>query len=155
MDLIKTQKDKTQVHLLCNDHIPNFAMKNEFQTITFSLKMNHLEIHEDEYFGYVIEEGGAFLCVSITIKNLTNEILSFSKNDFVITYDNEGPYEAEEYFEVKNQFEDEMALKPFEEVKGKYVYIINKNAKKIAFKYFEAYDDQRVKEYRLRYHIAQ
>lgn len=155
MDLIKTRKDKSQVHLLCNDHVPNFAMKNEFQTSSFSLRMNHLEIHEEEFYGYTIEEGGMFLCVSLTIRNLTNEILSFSKNDFFIMYDKEGPYEPEENFNVKHQFEDEMALKPYEEIHGKYVFIISSSTKKITFKYFEAYDDQRVKEYRLRYVIPQ
>ena len=155
MNLIKIRKNKTQLHLLCKDHIPNFAMKNEFQTITFSLKINRLEIHEDEYFGYVIEEGGAFLCIDLTIKNLTGEILSFSRSDFLISYDRDGPFDAEEYFGAEKQFEDLLVLKPFEAITGKYVYIISKNAKKIAFKYYEAYDDQHMKEYRLRYIIEQ
>ncbi len=155
MDLIKTRKDKSQIHLLLNDHVPNYAMKNEFQTSSFSLKLNYLEIHEDEYFGYVIEKGGVFLCTNVLIKNLTNEILSFSKNDFLISYDKEGPFEAEENFGVTGQFEDEIALRPYEEVKGKYVYIMSQNAKKIAFKFYEPYDDQNMKEYRLRYVIPQ
>ena len=155
MDLIKTRKDKTQMHLLCRDHVPNFAMKNEFQTITFSLKINQLEIHEDEYFGYVIEEGGVFLCVDLVIKNLTNESLSFSKSDFLISYDHDGPFEAEEHFGAEKQFEDLIILRPFAQISGKYVYIISRNAKKIAFKYYESYDDQRMKEYRLRYTVEQ
>lgn len=155
MDLIKIRKNKTQLHLLCKDHIPNFAMKNEFQTITFSLKINRLEIHEDEYFGYVIEEGGAFLCIDLTIKNLTGEILSFSRSDFLISYDCDGPFDAEEYFGADNQFNDLLVIQPFESVNGKYVYTISKSAKKIAFKYYESYDDQHMKEYRLRYVISQ
>lgn len=155
MDLIKTCRNSTKMHLLCKDHVPNFAMKNEFQTITFSLKMNHLEIHEEEFYGYVMEDGGTFLCVNVTITNLMKETLPFQKSDFVITYDSEGPYEAEEYFGVDAQFEDEWELKPNETKTGVFVYTISKYAKKIAFKYFELYDDQRIKEYRLRYIISQ
>ena len=153
MDLIKTKIDKTQMHILCKDHVPNFAMKNEFQTNTFSMKMIQLELHEEEYYGYVIEEGGAFFCVYITIKNITNEPLSLSKNDFLIYYDNDGPYEPEGNFNVEEQFQDIILLKPFAQETGKLVYIISKNSKKIAFKYFEYYDDMTMKEYRLRYNI--
>ncbi len=153
MDLIKTKKDKTQVHILCKDHVPNFAMKNEFQTNSFSLKMNRLEMHEEEFYGYTIEEGGVFLCVDITIRNLLDQELILDKNEFLISYDNEGLFEPEEYFHVLNQFKDQILLKPNEQITGKYVFIIAHNAKKIAFKYYESYEDQYPKEYRLRYQI--
>ena len=155
MNLIRTKEDKTQIHILCKDHVPNYAMKNEFQTNTFSIKMNQLELHEEEYYGYVVDDGGAFFCVNITIKNLTNELLKISKNDFYIVYDNEGPYEPESYFNVNEQFQDNILLNPSEEAIGKYVFIISKNTKKIAFKYFEYYEDLSMKEYRLRYNIQQ
>ena len=29
MNLIRTKDDKTQIHILCKDHVPNYAMKNE------------------------------------------------------------------------------------------------------------------------------
>lgn len=154
MDLLRTRKDKSQIHLLCKDHIPNFAMKNEFQTLTFSLKLNHLEIHEEEYYGYIIEEGGVFLCVDVTIKNLTNETLFFAKDTFYIMYDMEGPFEPEEFFHVEGQFQDELTLQPYSNITGKFIYIISHDAKKIAFKYYESYDDQYPKEYRLRYRIT-
>lgn len=153
MDLIKTKKDKTQVHILCKDHVPNFAMKNEFQTNSFSLKMNRLEMHEEEFYGYTIEEGGVFLCVDITIRNLLDQDLILDKNEFLMSYDNEGLFEPEEYFHVFNQFKDQIQLKPNEQITGKYVFIIAHNAKKIAFKYYESYEDQYPKEYRLRYQI--
>lgn len=153
MDLIKTKKDKTQVHILCKDHVPNFAMKNEFQTNTFSLKMNRLEIHEEEYYGYIIEEGGVFLCVDITIRNLLDQQLNLDKNDFLISYDSEGLFEPEDYFYVENQLKDKIQLNKNEQITGKFVYIIANNSKKIAFKYYETYDDQYPKEYRLRYQI--
>lgn len=153
MDLIKTKKDKTQVHILCKDHVPNFAMKNEFQTNSFSLKMNRLEMHEEEFYGYTIEEGGVFLCVDITIRNLLDQELILDKNEFLISYDNEGLFEPEEYFHVLNQFKDQIQLKPNEQITGKYVYIIAHNSKKITFKYYESYEDQYPKEYRLRYQI--
>lgn len=153
MDLIKTKKDKTQVHILCKDHVPNFAMKNEFQTNSFSLKMNRLEMHEEEFYGYTIEEGGVFLCVDITIRNLLDQDLILDKNEFLMSYDNEGLFEPEEYFHVLNQFKDQIQLKPNEQITGKYVFIIAHNAKKIAFKYYESYEDQYPKEYRLRYQI--
>lgn len=155
MNLIRTKPDKTQIHILCKDHVPNYAMKNEFQTNVFSVKMNQLELHEEEYYGYIVDEGGAFFCVNITIKNLTNENLNLSKNDFYIVYDNEGPYEPEANFEVDEQFKDILQLEPYQISTGKYVFIISKNAKKIAFKYFEYYDDFSMKEYRLRYNIQQ
>ena len=47
--------------------------------------------------------------------------------------------------------EDEIALKPFEEVKGKLVYIIASSAKKVTFRYVEMYDDDSEKQYKLRY----
>ena len=153
MDLIKTKKDKSQVHILCKDHVPNFAMKNEFQTNSFSLKLNRLEMHEEEFYGYTIEEGGVFLCVDITIRNLLDQELILDKNEFLMSYDNEGLFEPEEYFHVVDQFKDQIILKPNEQVTGKYVFIIAHNAKKIAFKYYESYEDQYPKEYRLRYQI--
>lgn len=155
MNLIRTKDDKTQIHILCKDHVPNYAMKNEFQTNAFSIKMNQLELHEEEYYGYIVDEGGAFFCVNITIKNLTNEELILSKNDFYIYYDNEGPYEPEANFEVDEQFQDNLRLEPYQKITGKFVFIISKNAKKITFKYFEYYDDFSMKEYRLRYNIQQ
>ena len=39
------------------------------------------------------------------------------------------------------------------EIKGKYIYIINENAKKITLRYIEEYEDDKYKEYRLRYVI--
>ncbi len=155
MNLIRTKIDKSQIHILCKDHVPNYAMKNEFQTNTFSVKMNQLELHEEEYYGYIVDDGGAFFCVNITIKNLTNELLNLSKNDFYIYYDNEGPYEPEANFNVDEQFTDAMQLKAYEQITGKFVFIISKNAKKVAFKYFEYYEDLTMKEYRLRYNIQQ
>lgn len=153
MDLIKIKKDKTQVHILCKDHIPNFAMKNEFQTNTFSLRINRLEIHEEEYYGYVIEEGGVFLCVDVTIKNLQDQELILDKNEFLISFDSEGLFEPEDYFYVQDQLKDQIILKQNEQITGKYIYIISYQAKKIIFKYYETYDDQYPKEYRLRYQI--
>ncbi|MGN1343867.1 MAG: hypothetical protein ACI4U3_04760 [Traorella sp.] len=145
MDVIKTRKDQTQLHILCKDHIPNFAMKNEFQTNSFSLKVNLIEIHEEAFYGYIIENGGVFLCFDMIIKNITNEKLILSKDEFVIFYDSFGPYEPEEYFNVENQFHDVINIEPFSEILGKYVYIIDKNSKKIVLKYFENYDDLSMK----------
>ena len=152
MDLNKTTNEKQIIYLI-NDHCPNQAMRNEFQTNTFTLKINKLEIVEKECCGYVVDEGGIFLIASITLHNLSNEILSFSKNDLLISYDKEDPYEAEEYFGVPYQFEDEIALKPNDEVKGKLVYIIAESAKKVTFRYFENYDDDTEKQYKLRYNL--
>ena len=39
MDLIKTTNEKQIIYLI-NDHCPNQAMRNEFQTNTFTLKIN-------------------------------------------------------------------------------------------------------------------
>ncbi len=44
-------------------------------------------------------------------------------------------------------------MKPNEEVKGKLVYIIAESAKKVTFRYFENYDDDTEKQYKLRYNL--
>lgn len=153
MDLLKYKKDGTILHLLCNDHIPNPAMKNEFVTSTFKLKLYKLEWYETSLNGYSVEQGGVFLSVTIGIKNLTREIIAFTREDLLISNDHYDPYPPEEYFEVEGQLEDEIALRPNEEIKGKYIYIINENAKKITLRYIEEYEDDKYKEYRLRYVI--
>lgn len=153
MDLIKTLKNKKQMTLLIRDHCPNQAMRNEFQTMFFSLKILKMELMEGECEGYIVEEGGVFLVVSLQIKNLSNEIVSFRKGDLLISYDKENAYEAEENFGVAHQLDDEIALKPNEEVKGKLIYVIASNAKRITFRYLEYYDDESEKQYKLKYLI--
>ena len=102
MDLIKIE-NQHQIRLLINDHCPNQAMRNEFQTQTFSFKIHRLEWMK-ECEGYQVDEGGIFLHLPASVSELvTNEILSFSKNNILISYDNEEPYEAEENFGVLAQ----------------------------------------------------
>lgn len=151
MDLLKIKKDGSFLHLLCNDHIPNPAMKNEFVTASFKLKLHKLEWIESALNGYQVEHGGVFLLATVSITNLTREILLFTNKDLLISCDHYEAYPAEDYFEVDHQLEDEIALCPNEEIKGKYIYIIAQSAKKVIFRYVEEYEDERFKEYKLRY----
>lgn len=154
MDVIKKDKDKQVSHILIQDHIPNRAFINEFQTNFFTLKLQSIEIVESCLQGYQVEEGGVFLVLHVMIRNNTNEILDIYKEDFALYYDETEPYPPEENFQVPFQFPDEFSLKPLEECKGSYIFIISKNAKKICFFHHEYYDEEDFKMYRLRYRLG-
>lgn len=150
MDVIKKDQNNHISHLLIHDHIPNPAFINEFQTNEFTLKLNSIELTK-QIGDYVMEEGGTFLLLHIALRNNTNEILDLYREDFLLSYDDEEAYPAEEYFNVPYQFKNEFALKPWEMVKGIFIYTIAENAKKICFFHNEYYDEEHYKTYRLRY----
>ena len=76
------------------------------------------------------------------------------RDDFMISFDGEGPFEAEAFFDVERQLPDEYALKPQEEIKGKLIFIIASDAKKIMLSYTEYFDDESEgKTYKLKYKI--
>ena len=101
-----------------------------------------------------MDEEAQFLLLHLTIHNLTNEILSMFKEDFLLLFDQEGPFEAEDDFGVPHQFPDTYALKPNEEQRGVLVYLIARNTKKITFTYTEYFEDESEgKTYRLKYEI--
>ena len=60
MEFIHKDKDNHLHHILCNDHIPNPAFINEFQTQLFSLKLHCIEMIEGILKGYYVDEGGAY-----------------------------------------------------------------------------------------------
>lgn len=129
MEIIQHEKEKQNV-LLTGDYCPNQALINEFQTIFFTCKVTKIELPGKELKDFVVEEQAQFLMLHVRIKNITNEILNMYKDDFMITFDEEGPFEAEDYFGVKNQLPDEYALKPMEEIYGSLIFIISSTAKK-------------------------
>lgn len=153
MDLLKRDKENQVTHLLLKDHIPNNAFINEFQTNFFTLKLNTIEIIEEVLNGYKVDEGGVFLLLHVSIRNNMNEILELEKDDFSLYYDKEGPFSPEENFGVRFQFDNEILFKPFEIMKGCFIFIIDKSTKKICFFHEEYYDDENFKLYRLRYKI--
>lgn len=140
--------------LLTGDYSPNHAMINEFQTSFFTCKVRRIELCGRVLNGFEVNEEGMFLKLHITIKNITNEILSMFKEDFEISCDDCFPYEAEEFFEAEKQFPDEYALKPQEEIAGCLVFIVKTATKKVCLSYTEYFDDESEgKTYRLKYKI--
>ena len=153
MEIMQFNHEKSSV-LLTQDYCPNHAMVNEFQTLFFTCKLMKIELAGKEIKDYIVDEGAQFLILHVCIKNITNEILTMYKDDFMIGFDNEGPFEAEGYFDVEYQLKDEYALKPQEEIKGKLIFIISSSAKKIIFSYTEYFDDESEgKTYKLKYKI--
>ncbi len=154
MEIIKYENNQSKI-LLTGDYCPNQALINEFQTLFFTCKVNEIELPGKEVGDYIVEEDAQFIILHVAIKNITNEILNMYNDDFMICFDEDGPYESEQNFGVPYQFPDEYALKPAEEIKGKIIFIISANTKKIQFRYTEYYDDESEgKTYKLKYKIA-
>ncbi|MEG2384960.1 MAG: hypothetical protein RSB19_05260 [Erysipelotrichaceae bacterium] len=154
MEILRIDKNKKTNVQLTKDYRPNPAMVNEFQTMFFTLKLNHVEIVDHELNDFVIDDMAQYLILDVSIHNITNEILSMFKYDFLLSFDSEEPYEPEDYFEVGHQLENEYALKPNEMKRGRIIYIIAKNAHKITFRFTEYFDDDSEgKTYRLKYEI--
>lgn len=153
MEILTKQNGKTQI-LFCEDYYSNPAMKNEFRTIFFECKVHTLELVEKELMGYVVEEEAKFLVVHMSIKNITNEILDMYREDFMILFDQEGPFYPENYFQLKYQFEDVYALKPQEEKKGCLVFLISTKTKQITLQFIECFEDEEEgKTYKLKYKL--
>lgn len=154
MEIVLHEQTKQSI-LLTSDYCPNPAMINEFQTIFFTCKLQRIELFGKELKDYVVEDGARFLLLHVSIRNMSNEILSMYKDDFMITFDGEGPFEAEANFGVYKQLPDEYALKPQEELHGCLAYIISSSAKKIMLSYTEYFDDDSEgKTYKLKYKIG-
>lgn len=154
MEIVKKDTNKKSSIILIPDHCPNPAMINEFQTAFFTFRVNRLELVEKELCGYEISPEAQYFIADITIRNNTNEILSMFKGDFLITFDKEAPFEAEDQFGVEHQLPNEYALKPNEKITGKLVYIIARGASKISIRYTEYFDDDtQGKTYRLKYRL--
>lgn len=140
--------------LLTGDYSPNHAMINEFQTSFFTCKVRRIELCGRKLKQYEVSEEGTFIKLHVTIKNMTNEILSMFKEDFEVSCDDGTPYEAEGNFEADKQLPDEYALKPMETIQGCLVFVILSATKKICFSYTEYFDDESEgKTYRLKYKI--
>lgn len=153
MEIITHEQEKDN-RLLTNDYYPNPAMMNQFQTQFFTCTLRRMELHGQELYGFRVDESAQFLLMHLTIKNIMNEIISMFREDFLIRFDQEGPFEAEEEFGVPHQFQDTYALKPNEEKKGCLVFIISHATKKITFSYTEYFeDDSEGKTYRLKYEL--
>lgn len=153
MEIMQVMQDKTNI-LFTQDYCPNQAMVNEFQTIFFTCKLMKIELAGKELKEFVVDEGAQFLVLHMRIKNITNEILVMYKDDFMITFDEEGPFEAEDNFGILYQFPDEYALKPQEEIKGKLIFIISSDVKKVMLSYSEYFEDESEgKTYKLKYVI--
>lgn len=155
MDIIKRDENNQVSHILVQDHIPNRAFVNEFQTNFFTLKLKSIEIVKSKLQGYKVDQGGVFLILHISIRNNTNEILDVYRDDFALYYDEDEPYPPEENFKVPFQLADILALKPLEEIKGSYIFTVSESAKRICFLHNEYYDEDDYKSYRLRYRITQ
>lgn len=153
MDILKRDRKNQISHILTNDHKPNPAFINEFQTNSFTLTLKSIELVEGNMGGYEVETGGMFVVMHITIRNNTNEIIDISREDFGMSYDKEEPYNPEENFHITHQLEDEFSLKPFESINGSYIFVASANAHKLCFLYNEVYDEEHYKLYHLRYKL--
>ena len=153
MEILQHEHNRNNI-LLTNDYCPNQAMINEFQTIFFTCKLTQIELAGKEIDDFIVDDGAQFLILHLKVTNITNEILTMYKDDFMITCDQDGPYEAENNFGVRNQFPDEYALKPQESKSGKLIFIISNSATKIMMTYTEYLDDESEgKTYKLKYKI--
>lgn len=153
MEILQQSFDRTN-KLLTQDYCPNPAMVNEFQTLFFTCKLLDIELPGKELEAFIVEENAQFLVLHLEITNITNEILTMYKDDFMISFDQEGPFAAEDYFGYAQQFTDEYALKPQEKIRGKLVFIISFDAKKIMLSYTECFDDESEgKTYKLKYKL--
>jgi hypothetical protein len=141
MEILQHEHNRNNI-LLTNDYCPNQAMINEFQTIFFTCKLTQIELAGKEIDDFIVDDGAQFLILHLKVTNITNEILTMYKDDFMITFDQDGPYEAENNFGVRNQFPDEYALKPQESKSGKLIFIISNSATKIMMTYTEYFDDE-------------
>lgn len=154
MEIIRHEKNKSVVTLFSNDYSINKAMKNEFNTSFFNLKVNKIEVFENELNSYVVEDDVIFLVIDISIKNLTNDVLNMYKEDLLISYDNEEPYCSEDFFNVTGQLQDEYAIKRNETITGKLVFLVSNEAKIVTLGFTEYYDDDvEGKTYRVKYII--
>ena len=153
MEILQHEHNRNNI-LLTNDYCPNQAMINEFQTIFFTCKLTQIELAGKEIDDFIVDDGAQFLILHLKVTNITNEIMTMYKDDFMITFDQDGPYEAENNFGVRNQFPDEYALKPQESKSGKLIFIISNSATKIMMTYTEYFDDESEgKTYKLKYKI--
>ena len=153
MEILQHEHNRNNI-LLTNDYCPNQAMINEFQTIFFTCKLTQIELAGKEIDDFIFDDGAQFFILHLKVTNITNEILTMYKDDFMITFDQDGPYEAENNFGVRNQFPDEYALKPQESKSGKLIFIISNSATKIMMTYTEYFDDESEgKTYKLKYKI--
>ena len=91
MEIIQHEQQKHNI-LLTSDYCPNQAMINEFQTIFFTCKLQRIELCGKELKDFIVDDGARFIKLHVTIRNITNEILTMYKDDFMITFDNEGPF---------------------------------------------------------------
>ena len=153
MEILQHNYERQNI-LLTEDYSPNPAMINEFQTLFFTCKLMKIELCGQELNDFVVDDDAQFLMLHLSIKNITNEILMMYKDDFMSSFDQEGPFAAEDYFGYAQQFTDEYALKPQEKIRGKLVFIISFDAKKIMLSYTECFDDESEgKTYKLKYKL--
>ena len=128
MEIIAHEKDGDKI-LLTSDYCPNPAMKNAFQTQFFTCTLRSIELCNQKLRQYVVSE-------------------------FYIRFDDEGPFEPEEEFDVAHQLPDTYALKPNETKRGCLVFIVAANTKRLTFSYTEYFDDDSEgKTYRLKYQL--
>lgn len=154
MKILTVKEGKPQIQF-CEDYNSNPAMKNEFQTVFFTCKIQALELPGRELMEYTVDEEAKFLIIHMSIKNITNEILDIYQEDFTILFDKEGPFMPEDYFNLKYQFPNMYALKPQEERKGCLVFLIASETKQITFQFIEVFDDEEEgKTYKLKYKLS-
>ncbi len=153
MDVVKIDKAQKQKHILVNDHIPNRAFKNEFQTNHFTLKLHKIFIYENQLGKQRVQEGGSFLVLDMSIRNNTSESLELLSEEFLLSYDDGELFTPEICFHHPKQFEDVVTLDALQQKRGLYIFLVASNCKKISLHHFEWYGEEDFKRYRLRYKL--
>lgn len=151
MYVIKIDKNGHKSRILCNDHKPNPAFVNEFQTTSFTLKLEFIEQIEGDFCGYKIDEGSYFVLYHMHLRNNTNEEICIFSDDFQLNINKHKLYLVEEYLQLENQFENECILNPWEEKKGYYLFVVSNQIVHADLFYCEYYDEEYEKQYHLRY----
>lgn len=150
MKITKYHNQKAQV-ILGKDYQPNCAMINEFQSDKINCRLLEMEIYEDDLNGYIVDDDAQFLVCTFYLRNCTKKIINIPMRSFGIKVDMIGPYDAEDYFSLPNQFSNIITLCAYEVAIGKIVFIVSKKIKKLMIVYKENEDDD--KFYKLKYNF--
>ncbi len=148
MDLIKIDKTNKTSRQLLNDHIPNRAFKNEYQTNDFTFMLHHMELIDSK-----TSENEKLLKCHISIRSNIVEPLELLSEDFLFSQNEDEPILCEPYQKGDTQLEEYFVIEPLKTIHGTLLYKVIGSIHKITVLYYEYYEDDNCKRYRLRYKL--
>lgn len=146
MDLIKKDINNKVTRQLLNDHIPNRAFRNEFQSNDFTFKLHYMELYEQS-------DNSHLLVCEVSIRSNVVEPLELLSDDFLLSCNEEDPIVCELEKTYDTQFDEYFILDSLSTKTGKLVYKIKGNIQRLTFLYYDYFDDGNSKRYRLRYKV--